>query len=986
MRSRLIILVLFLSLPFVMGIGQGGRNLILIENIDGLNLSGQGMSGQGMNGLNDFDISPHLKGEGWVLATASADEHEPLRRSGYSVKVIDDVAWSGFYYLVSGREGEYVTGIPAPLRELARVPEGVIVKSAIDDISALSRQGIGFVRIHDIEIPLREKKSRVFREIPTGWYGPENYVVDQVSDSTITEYLTRLVAFQTRYTYTDSIYAASQYIFDKFTEFGYTNVYFDSLYFPGPVQRNVVAVKFGTMLPDRVIVIGGHYDSVTFDGNCDPDTLAPGADDDASGTAVTMELARILADLDTDVSVIFVAFAAEEQGLWGSSHFAQQAYNQGMDIIVAISLDMLANEADNDWNIRLNVESPANPFAQVMEAMAANYTDITAQYWTPLNSQSDHYPFYQLGYDVVFVIESDYSPNVHLCTDIIENLNLPYCTDAAEMMAASLVFIANTPATPAGLNIANVGDGTSLRLGWEPNQESDLSGYNIYYGTQSGVYDSLKTAGPAAVADTLAGLVDGTTFYIAISAFDIDGYESFLTAETEIMVSAIPSPPTGLVSTSLESSIFLEWDPNEDDLDLIGYNVYRSSPGSEPLFLGYVPVPTTSITDDSAYPHILYEYWVTSVDNQNPPFESEFSELAYGRLATRDMGILVVDNTRDGSGNPLMPTDVEVDEFYASLLEGYDVQAVWDVGDSTAGGRTVMDYDLGIYSCVVWHSDVRLGISIAPCTAAMRKYLDVGGDLWLSGWMLLQSITDGDPPFSFEEGDFVYDYMGVSSATTTSNADVDFIGAESIEPDFSSLAVDLNKTPFGALFSTDCLYPPFEGTYPIYSYVSSEGIGSQYHGLPISLASSSTDYGLVVTDFPLFFMDEADAAVLTAEVMEHFGEPVGIEDEEIVSFPRTHALSQNFPNPFNPTTTISFAIPEPASNEPVERTTNTTLSVFDVRGRLVKVLVDDELEPGDYRVTWNGKSESGVPVASGIYFYRIDAGEFNSTRKMTIIK
>ena len=975
MRSRLVILFLFLSLPFFMGIGQGGRNLILIENIDGLSLRSRGLSG-----LNDFDIRPHLKGEGWVLATASADEHEPLRRSGYSVKVIDDVAWSGFYYLVSGREGKYVTGIPAPLRELARLPEGLIVKSAIDDISALSGQGIGFVRLHDIEIPLRGKKSRAFREIPPGWYGPENYVVDQVSDSTITDYLTRMVAFQTRYTYTDSVYAASQYIFDKFTEFGYSNVYFDSLYFPGPVQRNVVAVKLGTMLPDRVIVIGGHYDSVTFDGNCDPDTLAPGADDDASGTVVTMELARILADLDTDVSVIFVAFAAEEQGLWGSTHFAQQAYNQGMDIIVAISLDMLANEADDDWNIRLNVESPANPFAQVIEAMAANYTDITAQYWTPLNSQSDHYPFYQLGYDVVFVIESDYSPNVHLCTDTIENLNIPYCTDAAEMMAASVVFIANTPATPTGLDAANVGNGTVLHLEWEPNPESDLSGYNIYYGTQPAVYDSLKTVGPAAVAATLASLVEGTTFYITLSAFDIDGYESFLTEEIEIMVSAVPSTPTGLVSTSLESSVFLEWDPNDDDLDLAGYNAYRSSPGGQPELLGFVPVPTTSTVDNSVDPHVLYTYRVTSVDDQNPPNESEFSEPTFGRLASRDRGILIVDNTRDGNGNLLMPTDIEVDDFYASLLKDYDVQAVWDVSDSTTAGRTVMDYDLGIYSCVVWHSDVRFSASIAPGTTAIRKYLDMGGDLWLSGWMLLQSLTGGgNPPFSFEEGDFAYDYMGVSSATTTSNADVDFIGAESLEPFFSSLVINMSKTPFGALFSTDCLYPPFEGTYPIYSYVSSEGSGSQYHGLPIGIASSSTDYGLVVTDFPLFFMDGGDAAVLAGEVMDLFNEPVGVEDEEIASFPRTHALSQNFPNPFNPTTTISFAIPEKSS-------AHTTLSVFDVRGRLVKVLVDDELEPGDYRVTWNGKSESGVPVASGIYFYRIDAGEFNSTRKMTIIK
>jgi len=85
-------------------------------------------------------------------------------------------------------------------------------------------------------------------------------------------------------------------------------------------------------------------------------------------------------------------------------------------------------------------------------------------------------------------------------------------------------------------------------------------------------------------------------------------------------------------------------------------------------------------------------------------------------------------------------------------------------------------------------------------------------------------------------------------------------------------------------------------------------------------------------------------------------------------------------------TTIDFVIPDGTSEGASSGNVHTTLCIFDLRGRLVKELIDDELEPGEYRVTWNGKNESGVLVASGVYFYRIDAGDFSSTRKMTIIK
>jgi len=96
--------------------------------------------------------------------------------------------------------------------------------------------------------------------------------------------------------------------------------------------------------------------------------------------------------------------------------------------------------------------------------------------------------------------------------------------------------------------------------------------------------------------------------------------------------------------------------------------------------------------------------------------------------------------------------------------------------------------------------------------------------------------------------------------------------------------------------------------------------------------------------------------------------------------PKTFSVSQNFPNPFNPSTTIQYAIPE--NPGPVD----VKVDIYDVRGRLVRRLVDEEKEAGIFQVHWDGKDERGKSVSSGLYLYQIDAGEFKSIRKMVLTR
>jgi hypothetical protein len=89
-------------------------------------------------------------------------------------------------------------------------------------------------------------------------------------------------------------------------------------------------------------------------------------------------------------------------------------------------------------------------------------------------------------------------------------------------------------------------------------------------------------------------------------------------------------------------------------------------------------------------------------------------------------------------------------------------------------------------------------------------------------------------------------------------------------------------------------------------------------------------------------------------------------------------LAGNFPNPFNPKTEIRFSLPETAA---------VTLTVFDLQGRQVRELgTGAQMVAGSHTLTWDGKSDAGEAVASGVYFYRLSAGEFSQTRKMTLLK
>ena len=193
-------------------------------------------------------------------------------------------------------------------------------------------------------------------------------IVAEISPVNIEATIRKLVSFKTRHTLSTTtspdtgIGAARNWIKDELERYsresgGRLKVEFDAFHQPPTPPRlpqgadivNVVATLPGTQpgAQDRVYVISGHYDSRSL-AIMDTDTLAPGANDDGSGTAAVMELARVMSKYQFDATLIFMTVASEEQGLNGATHWAKLAKERGVNVCAMFTNDIVGNTLHED--------------------------------------------------------------------------------------------------------------------------------------------------------------------------------------------------------------------------------------------------------------------------------------------------------------------------------------------------------------------------------------------------------------------------------------------------------------------------------------------------------------------------------------------------------------------------------------------------------------------------------------------------------------
>src|ERR1043165_1181201 len=300
---------------------------------------------------------------------------------------------------------------------------------------------------------------------------------------------------------------------------------------PGRFQRiqkptkltNVVATLQGTQEESkgRVYVVSGHYDSMCTsptDAACD----APGANDDASGTAAVMELARVMSKRQFDATIVFMTVAGEEQGLVGSTYFAEQAKKQNVNVDAMFTNDIIgsstgADGTRDDRTVRVFSEGvPSNatpPEANTRRSVGgendsqsrqlARFIKETAERYMPsfrvwmvyrrdrYLRGGDHIPFLENGYPAVRFTEPNENYN-HQHQNVrveggIQHGDLPqfddfnYIAQVARVNCAALAALALAPARPSGVLILTRRLTNDTDLQWAANKEPDLAGYEVVW-------------------------------------------------------------------------------------------------------------------------------------------------------------------------------------------------------------------------------------------------------------------------------------------------------------------------------------------------------------------------------------------------------------------------------------------------------------------------------------------------------------------------
>ena len=338
---------------------------------------------------------------------------------------------------------------------------------------------------------------------------------------------------------------------------------------------NVVATLRGDQAEsrERLYVVSGHYDSMP-SSPVDPDKDAPGANDDASGTAVSMELACVMARHRFDATLVFMAVAGEEQGLLGAGEWAKNARAKGLDVAGMFTNDIVGNTRGLDGKVE---RGRVRLFAQGVPPLATLPEDVLAALRTGGENDlptrqlarfvkeraerhvpgmkvdviwrrdrylrgGDHFPFLDAGYAALRFTEPSEDwrhqhQDVRLVDgvqygDLPEFVDFAYVADVARVNASALAALALGPSVPRDVEMENIRLEADTTLRWKRNPEPDVAGYRIVWReTTAADWQHFRDVGDV-MRETLVG-VSKDNFQFGLQAYDRDG---------NLSVAAYPKP------------------------------------------------------------------------------------------------------------------------------------------------------------------------------------------------------------------------------------------------------------------------------------------------------------------------------------------------------------------------------------------------------------------------------------------------------------
>jgi hypothetical protein len=272
-------------------------------------------------------------------------------------------------------------------------------------------------------------------------------MIQQVNKSELTNHVQTIQDFGPHPTGSETLELVGEYIYNELTTTGLPVEYisWNNEEFSG---KNIVATHQGIGSADGIVIVCAHYDSID---------VSPGADDDASGVAIVMMLAKIMSNYSFNSTIKFILFSGEEQGKLGSKVYAKNAKNNGDNIVGVLALDKVGYAVTKDHGQKVIHHSNAksNWMVDVSVEMADKYYEYIGLKIIRKSEDtcSDHKAFVNEGFSGTDFVHYAVNPNYHTSEDKIEHMNMTYLT---KVCILTLVTISKTACLNAFLKSSDL--------------------------------------------------------------------------------------------------------------------------------------------------------------------------------------------------------------------------------------------------------------------------------------------------------------------------------------------------------------------------------------------------------------------------------------------------------------------------------------------------------------------------------------------------
>ena len=512
-------------------------------------------------------------------------------------------------------------------------------------------------------------------------------------------------------------------------------------------------------------------------------------------------------------------------------------------------------------------------------------------------------------------LEENITYNVH-----IRGIDSVYNAGEILMSDGALIDL-SAPSSP--MNLVAWFTSERIFVEWDHNQEVDLNYYSVYGGTEENPTTLLLTTADSTAEAFMPSFEDGNTYYFRITATDIPGNESVFTSE----VTGVP-----------QSALITRANPNP-------MNFLNASDSTLTI---HFTQPLSNIGDITAS-SIAYDNMnlYSTYSSEDTAIIIHFTE-PYGSLDTINIEI---SNILDWSGNG---TDSKELIYTTYLLADYDNDFQIDVLDLNAFKTALTNQDFAY--------------ELGPITGTVPHFIPT-------------------PNNKFDLRDimaFVQMWYWSNSYLPLIAGSMPEIGSRiEIEQIDKSIVVSL---PEGSLAGQVFIEYPTSNM----QFLTKGDITTKDH---IYLSSTDEAAGKILIEWANSVDNNQTEIIIDSYSFDRNDTPISIgytiygSDEEIISqgmsimkiraIPDEYSLHHNYPNPFNPSTTIMYDLPEAGY---------TRLMIYDLLGREVAILVNKNMDAGYYNARWDGRNQYGQSVGAGMYFYQIQSNGFIRTHKMLLVK